>query len=273
MRNLFLFLKRNLFLVLFVLLQMISLLLLFNSYSYHKSLAFNTVSDFSGSVFASIDGIVDYFNLKTENIALVEENARLNTYLSASLNTADTAQPDGDTIYQYKSANVVSNTVNRRNNFITIDKGRLDGVEKEMGVLSGNGIAGIVIGVSDHYALIMSLLHQNAVISARIKKNNQLVNVAWNTRDYLVGTVIDIPAHIQLDEGDTIVSSGNSLIFPKDIPIGTIISHQKSANKGLEEALFTFSTDFNSLGHVYIIFNRHKQEQLELINTEVSANE
>ncbi len=273
MRNLFLFLKKNQFFVIFVVIQLVSLSLLFNSYSYHKSLSFNTVSDFRGMVFSSYDAIVDYFYLRAENEALVEENARLRSQQSVVFPDQDSVVGIQDTLYQYVAADVVSNTVHRRNNFITINKGKLSGVEKEMGVISGSGVAGIIIGVSDNYALIMSLLHQNAIISARIKKNQHLVNVAWKTRDHTTGMVIDIPSHIQLFEGDTIVSSGNSLIFPKDIMIGTIIDHQKSASKGLEEATMKFSTEFNRLGHVYIIKNQHKEEQQQLINPEQSSNE
>lgn len=273
MRNLFLFVKKNQFLVLFIVLQMISLSLLFNSYSYHKSLKFNTVSDFSGSVFSSYDGIVDYFSLKTENLLLLEENARLQSMLGLKRDTVYSHTYHSDSIYHFIPAEVVSNTVHKRNNFITINKGRFDGVEKEMGVISGKGIVGIVIGVSDHYALIMSMLHQNMTLSARIKKNNHLVNVVWKTRDYSTGTVIDIPSHIQLNEGDTIITSGNSLIFPQGIDIGTIRTHQKSINKGLGEATLIFSTEFNKLGHVYLIQNKDLKERTDLLYIENQADE
>lgn len=273
MRNLFLFLKKNQFLVLFIVLQIAALSLLFNSYSYHKSLKFNTVSDLSGSLFSSYDGVVDYFSLKTENDFLLEENARLQSLLGFRRDTGYSITYHRDSIYHFIPAEVVSNTVHKRNNFITINKGRLDGVEKEMGVVSGQGIAGIVIGISDHYALIMSMLHQNMILSARIKKNNHLVNVVWKTRDYSMGTVIDIPSHIQLNEGDTIITSGNSLIFPQGINIGTIRAHQKSINKGLGEATLTFSTEFNKLGHVYLIQNKDLQERTDLLNLEKQTDE
>ncbi len=147
-----------------------------------------------------------------------------------------------------------------------INKGSEDGIVKEMGVVSSTGLVGIVVGVSDHYAFIMSMLHQNSRISARIKKNKQLVNVIWNGKNHKYGEVIDIPSHIILLKGDTIITSGNSLIFPDGINIGTIIEQEKTEDKALGNARLLFSSDFNGLYYVYIIQNMMKEEQQNLVN-------
>lgn len=266
MYNLLAFLRKHQFFAYFVLLEIVSFLLLANSYSYHSSLQFNAVSDFSGNVFSSFNNIESYFSLKEENEKLLEENARLLSGLHASFLNSDTSFAFSDSLYNYLPAKVVSNSVNKQNNFMLVNKGSLYGVEKEMGVISGQGIAGIVIGVSKHYSRVMSVLHRNTRISGRIKKNNQLVNVVWDGRNYLSGQVIDIPSHIRLMTGDTIVTSGNSLIFPEGIVIGTIIDQTIAENKTLGEANLTFSTDFNSLQHVYLIENKMKTEQDSLVN-------
>jgi rod shape-determining protein MreC len=266
MRNLFALLFRYQFFLLFVILEVVSLSLLFNSYSYHKSLAFNATSDFSGSVYSFSSDVTDYFSLKSENELLLEENTRMHNQLNSSFLLTDTNSVYRDSLYKFVSAKVVSNSVTKRNNFILINKGSLHGIKKEMGVISSSGLAGIVIGVSEHYAYIMSMLHQNSRISARIKKNGQLVNVIWNDRDYRTGDIIDIPSHIQLDKGDTIVTSGNSLIFPEGINIGIVTGQEKSENKSLGAASLQFSTDFNSLKHVYVIENLMREEEQNLIN-------
>ncbi len=147
-----------------------------------------------------------------------------------------------------------------------IDKGALHGIEKEMGVISSTGLAGIVIGVSSRYSTVMSMLHQNSRISGRIKKNGQLINVIWKGMNYKEGLVIDIPTHINLATGDTIITSGNSLIFPEGIVIGIILEERQSDIQDLGEATMAFTTDFNSLKHVYIIRNMMKEEQQELQN-------
>ena len=266
MYNLLAFLRKHQFFALFVLLEIVSFLLLANSYSYHKSLQFNAVNDLSGNIFSSYSNVESYFSLKKENEKLLTENASLRNKLVSSFNLTDTTFAFSDSLYNYLPAKVVSNSVNKQNNFMLVNKGSFHGVEKEMGVISGQGIAGIVIGTSKHYSRIMSVLHQNTRISGRIKKNNQLVNVVWDGQNYSEGRVNDIPSHIRLKSGDTIVSSGNSLIFPKGIVIGTIIDQKISENKKLGEASLTFCTDFNSLQYVYLIKNKMKPEQDSLIN-------
>jgi rod shape-determining protein MreC len=266
MRTLFFFFWNHRFLTLFLLLETVSLSLLLNSYSYQKSLTFNTINDFTGNMFELSSDISDYFLLKKQNDRLIDENTKLHNILSNIVHDTTADSLTGDTVYRYTGAKVISNSVNRRNNFIIVDKGANDGIEKEMAVVSDKGLAGIVIGVSPHYSIIMSMLHQNAVISARIKKNNQLVNVIWGTGNKELGKVEDIPSHINLSKGDTIVTSGNSLIFPPGIDIGTIEKYEADSLKNLNSAILRFSTDFNGLHWVYIIENRDKKEQQSLIN-------
>ena len=261
MYNLLAFLRKYQFFALFVTLELVSFLLLANSYSYHRALQFNAVNDLSGDLFSNLNDIESYFSLKKENEKLLEENARIRTGLASSFLISDTSFAYSDSLYNYLPGEVVSNSVSHQNNFMLINKGSLHGVEKEMGVISGQGIAGIVIGTSIHYSRVMSVLHQNTRISCRIKKNNQLVNVVWDGQHYSKGTVNDIPSHIRLYQGDTIITSGNSLIFPKGIVIGTIVDQTIAENKTLGEATLTFSTDFNSLQYVYLIKNKMKPEQ------------
>ncbi len=266
MRSLFAFLWKYQFTVLFIFLESIALVFLFNSYTYHKSLAFNTVNDLTGGLFSVSSDISGYFSLKQENIQLLEENNNLKNRLETNIRQKDTQFIYRDSLYRYIPAKVVSNSVDNRNNFIMINKGLEDGVEKEMGVISSTGLVGIVVGVSDHYAFIMSMLHQNSRISARIKKSKQLVNVIWDGQNHQYGQVIDIPSHIILLKGDTIVTSGNSLIFPEEINIGTIIEQEKTEDKALGNAKLLFSSDFNSLYYVYVIQNLMQEEQQNLVN-------
>ena len=270
MRNLFALLFKYQFFVLFVILEVISLSLLFNSYSYHKTLIFNATNDFSGNVFSLSSDVSSYFSLKKENDLLLEENTRIRNQLNSSFLITDTSYIYRDSLYRFIPAKVVSNSATKRNNFILISKGSLHGIKKEMGVISSSGLAGIVIGVSDHYSYVMSMLHQNSRISGRIKKNGQLVNVIWDDRSYLTGDIIDIPSHIQLAKGDTIITSGNSLIFPEGITIGFVTVQEKSENKSLGKASLQFSTDFNSLQHVYVIENLMRDEEQNLINETIN---
>jgi rod shape-determining protein MreC len=261
MRNLFALLWRNQFFVLFILLETTSIFLLTRSSSYHGSLAYSTTSDISGSVFNSYNNLTRYLALNEENNALAEENARLRNLVPSSLLLHDSIYLNNDTSYRYIPARVVQNTVNKSNNFIIINKGNNDGIMKEMGVISRNGVVGVVVGVSDNYSTIMSMLHSRVRISARVKKSGQLVNVIWGQKNHLFGTVIDIPSHVSLGEGDSVITSGNSMIFPENILIGVIESHETDLNKNLSSAKIRLGADFNGLYHVYLIDNVMKPEQ------------
>jgi rod shape-determining protein MreC len=265
MRSLFAFLWKYQFLALFVVLEAVSLLMVMNSYSYQRSLAFNSTNDLTGGILEVYSDISDYFGLRRANNTLLEENTLLHHQQVSSFLMTDTNYIYRDSLHRFIPARVVSNSVNRRNNFILIDKGSRHGIQKEMGVISPGGLAGIVTGVSEHYAYVMSMLHLNTSISARIKKNDQLVNVLWEGVDYKTGKVVDIPSHVILQEGDTVITSGNSLIFPENILIGTILEQKISESKELGSATIAFATDFNSLRFVYVIENLMKEEQQELI--------
>ncbi len=273
MRNLFALLWKNQFLVLFVLLELVSLFLLSRSFSYHGAIAHSATSDISGSIFSSYSNITDYLSLKKENNVLANENAILKDQLESSFLVTDTQYVYHDSLYRYIPVKVVSNSVTKSNNFILVNKGRNHGVKKEMGVVSPTGIAGVVVGVSNNYSTIMSMLHSNMRISGRIKKSGQLVNVIWDNTNYMFGTVIDIPSHIKLSKSDTIITSGNSLIFPEGISIGEIESHNLDNNKNLSRAKLKYSTDFNSIMHLFIIDNIMKQEQDSLLNKLEANNE
>ena len=260
MRNLFIFLWNNRFFTVFLILMILSLGLLSGSYSYHKSLRFSLISNFSGGVLGTVSGIYDYFSLKMENDKLVAENNLLRNQISTSFLTTDTNIVYRDTLFQYISAKVVSNSTSMQSNVIIVNKGRIHGVEQEMGVMSNEGLVGIVTSVSNHYSSIMSALHQNANFSAKIKQSGQLVNVSWPGYDFTKGKVSDIPSHIQLIKGDTIISSGNSIIFPEGILIGIVDSHEQNTNKDFSSATINFSVDFNKLHHVYLIKNLMKTE-------------
>jgi rod shape-determining protein MreC len=266
MRNVLLFFQKHQFFSLFVILEVISFLMLSHSYSYQRMLRFNAASDVTGTFYTAYHNLTDYIHLKEENRQLLEENGRLyNMLLSQTLSPDSTHYNKSDSSYRYIPAMVVHSTVNHANNFIILNKGKRQGVQKEMGVVSGKGIAGIVVGVSAHYAIALSLLNRHTHISGRIKKDHQLVNVVWDNGHGQKGKVIDIPAHIQLQAGDTIITSGNSFVFPPGLNIGVVTDFEKSKNNTLNKAGLRFCTDFNSLHYVYVIKNLDKQEKIKLL--------
>ena len=265
MRNLIIFLWKHQFFFLFLILEIVAFSMLVNSYSYQRSLSFNAANDVTGGILNVSNNISSYFFLKEENERLLAENALLRDSLRSFVAVSDTAEVKQDSMYVYIPATVVRNTVNHYDNFMVLNVGKKQGIKKEMGVISDKGVAGIVIGVSENYCIALSLMNENAKISGRILKNNQLVNVVWDPKNHYFGKVTDIPAHFNLNPGDTIVTSGNSFIFPAGLVIGTIVSYHRSENEGLSTAILKYGTPFGQLHYVYLIKNKMKNEQLQLI--------
>jgi len=269
MRYFFIFLWKHYFFFLFLIFEFISFLLIVNNNPYQRSHIINSTNELTGNMFSTFTNISEYLTLKKTNITLAEENANLHSKLNllSSLETDSSFNIYEDSNTLFLPAKVISNSTNNRNNFLMLNKGKSDGINIDMGVISSFGIVGIVCQVSENFSSVMSVLHKDAKISAKIKKNNQLVNVIWKGDDYRTGTIEDIPTHIEVVPGDTIISSGNSLIFPEGILIGTCKGFVENTGENLNNAEIIFSTDFNSLSYVYIINNLMRKEQNNLIDS------
>ena len=264
MRYLIAFLWKHSFFFLFVFLEFIAIMLMINSQNYQGAVIINSTNQFTGSINTIYSDVSDYLSLRKSNTELLYENARLLNHQESSFLVSDTSFYYQDTIYKYIGAKVISNSIHNRNNYIMLNRGHKNGIELDMGVISASGLVGTVVGVSNNFCTVMSLLHKDSKISARIKKNNQLASVIWDEIDYQFGVLEDIPTHLILNLGDTIITSGNSLIFPEGIMIGVITEYHAVVGESLNSATLRFSNDFNALYHVYIIKNLKREELLNL---------
>jgi len=241
--------------------------------NYQRATFLNASGKITGTVFNTFNNISEYFTLKKSNHILAEENARLRESLKGSFHTTDTlVYYQHDSLFRFISAKVISNTVNKQKNYLMLNKGKAHGIEKDMGVITSHGIVGTVIDVSENFSRVMSILHENNRINARIKKNNHIGNVEWDGESYTHGLLTDIPTHVELNKGDTIITSGNSFIFPEGILVGTVEEHPVNKGEKFNKARIKFSVDYNSLYFVYVIVNLMKKEQLNL-ETQNNTNE
>lgn len=239
--------------------EALSIILLLNNLPYHKRKLVSTGNAISGKLFKTKSNFTNYFSLKEENQLMMEHNAMLMSKLYHNNDTSSLK----DSIYldyRFIPAKVINNSIHHVNNFLLIDKGRKDGIKKDMGVICENGIVGKVANVSDNYASVISMLHPYSVVSARFTNNQHLANVSWEDRDYRFGMVKDIPLHLSPNKGDTLVTSGFSNIYPADIMIGTIEEMINTKSKDFNTAKIRFSTNFSTLRHVFIIQNLHQTE-------------
>jgi rod shape-determining protein MreC len=269
MRNLFQFLRRYYFVFLFLFLEALALTLFFNYNEFQGNVIYSATNSLTGSVDNLFRNISEYFSLRKTNRTLIEELAKLHSRLPEAFYKTDTVSnifrdTYSGTEYRYISARVISNSTNKRNNFLMINKGSLHGIENHMGVIIGNRIVGQVVSVSPHFSWIMSVLHKDSRISAKFKKNNQLVTVEWPGGNYKAGEVKEIPRHVAIIKGDTIITSGNSEIFPEGILIGTIDRYTIAEDENFNYARILFSTDFNSLGYVEVVVDLMRKEKEEL---------
>jgi rod shape-determining protein MreC len=233
--------------------------------NYQKATFLNYTGLLSGSVFSTYNRISDYFSLKKANDALALENAQLKTRLNLSETIYDTCQyRDVDTLYRYFHAKVISSSIGKQKNFIMLNKGRAHGIKKDMGVISHSGMVGTVVDVSENFSRVMPAINTSYKINARILKNQHIGNIEWDGYDYKTCLLTDVPSHVFLAEGDTIVTSGNSFIFPEGILIGVVENTINQEGEKFIKAKVRFSVDFNNLYYVYVIHNLNREEQLRL---------
>ncbi|MBW6459267.1 MAG: rod shape-determining protein MreC [Bacteroidales bacterium] len=256
MRNLLAFISRYEFFFLFLIFLVISFILIYNNNYYQRSRVIGTTNRVTGKLNLIYANITGYLDLKNSNEMLAAENARLRTTLgNMETETTDSLYLPEASSLNYMSARVISNSVQQRNNYFMLDKGWRDGVRKDMGVITADGIVGIIIDVSGNFSSGISVLHKDARISGKIKKNNQLVNISWDGMNYRLGTIAHIPAHVHLLQGDTVITSGNSQIFPEGIPIGTIEYIEDEMETLFKQGKIRYSLDYNRLNYVYIVNN------------------
>lgn len=265
MRNLFHFIWKNNYFFLFALLQIFSLWLIVENSIFQRSAIVASSNTVSGSVMSVSQGVEQYFSLRYYNNALAYENARLLSGRNTSfLITNDSTYQSNDSIYRhqftYFDASVVSNSINRQNNYLILNKGKNMGIEQEMAVISPLGIVGIVKDVSPNFCSVISLLHQDSRVNAKLKRTGFIGTVLWDGTDYRYAKLIDIPYHLNVRYGDTIVTSGYSTIFPEGIMIGTVAVVKPNKNDNFYNIAVKLSTDFNRINQVYIIKNHFKSE-------------
>jgi rod shape-determining protein MreC len=264
MRNLLRFIVQHHFLILFLLIESFSLFLLFSANPYQRVNFYSASHKVSQRISNRIANARDYFSLYQENRKLSEENARLYNRLKTSyrMTVADTSYT-GDSInprrYFYLTARVINNTVNKQYNYLTLDRGSAVGIKPEMAVISGDGIVGIVKSVSPNHAAVLSVLNRDFMISGKIKKNGYFGPLSWNGNSTEQVTLVDIPHHVQVEKGDTIVTSGFGGVFPEGYRIGTVEDFRLKGGNYYEITV-KLSNDFRKLDYVHVIRSFAKAE-------------
>lgn len=275
MRNLLDFLSRHNHWLLFVILEVISIVLLFHYNSYQGSVWFSSANAVAGKVYGWNSSVEQYFALTTVNEQLTQRNLQLEREVQVLTEQVLKQNKDTSAIERMQSsvmkgidmipAKVVSSSLDKANNFITIDKGSADGVKKDMGVVCGTGVVGIVYLTSEHYSVLIPVLSAKSNISCTIRGRGYFGYLHWNGGSPEYAYVDDIPRHAHFRLGDYIVTSGYSSVFPPGIIVGRI-KHVYNSYNGLSYRLkITLSTDFTRLRDVCVINDREMDSKLEIL--------
>ena len=274
MQNLLDFLLKYYHWMLFLVLEVISGVLLFRYNSYQGSVWLSSANRVAGQVYEWQSAVTQYFSLTERNALLETRNVELEQQLKtlreqmADLTDDSAAATWHSTVpaadYTLTPAKVIANAIDTRDNLITIDRGRADGVTADMGVVCGTGLVGVVYMASRHYAVVIPVLNQRSRISCSVRGRDYFGYLNWNGGDPTVAYVDDIPRHAKFLKGEWVETSGFSAIFPPGITVGQIEGVYNSAD-GLSYRLkVKLSTDFSTLRNVSVITAYNAEERLRL---------
>jgi rod shape-determining protein MreC len=270
MRSLLNILARYHNLIIFIVLEGIAVYLLSNGNSYHNSRIMNGLKGVTQGIEGRVSYTHNFLRLIDINKSLSEENTALRNRIERlSGKSSGSFQPVSDTLYnqnyRYLPAAVIDNSVNLQKNFLTLDKGKRDGVSIDMAVITTSGVAGVIVGCSDNFSVAMSVLNLDFKLSARFKTNGYFGSVSWDGRNPDYAVLSEIPQHVNVNVGDTIETTGFSSIFPEGVVVGTVSEFEKSGGD-FYRITIALATDFRKLHFVEIIGNLKKEEILKLEN-------
>lgn len=234
--------------------------------NYQKTVFSRQTSSLFCYISSYLTDIQNYFHLESANRKLLEENTALRNRIEQMRGTFAPVTTDTAIVtvsYVYRKAQTINSNFNKTKNYITIDKGFTDGIRKEMAVISSDGVVGIIRNISNHYAVVLPLINVNLRVSAKVKKNGYYGSLQWDGNDYRYSYLNDIPFHVDVQRGDTIVTSGFSSIFPEGELVGFVESVDKETANFLSIKV-KLATDFKKISDIYVIENRKKEEKREL---------
>ncbi len=275
MRNAFLFIRRHFNFLFFLVLQIIALSFLFRYNRFQEAAFLNVSTEVTGRFYEKYNSVEYYFQLKKTNDALVQENAGLRQQLRENFEAPDsnrrlfydTLRTDsGKSIRKWEimEAKVVNNTISLKTNYLTIHRGFRQGVRTNMGVAGPQGIVGSVINVSENFAVVMSMLHPQFRVVARLKKGGENGTIYWdgNSPDYV--SMRNIPRSANVVVGDTVLTSQISSLFPPNLMVGRVAEIVPDNTSNFYNLRLRTSTNFFNLEYAYVVGNLQYDEQKRL---------
>jgi len=268
MRNLLLLFSKYGTLILFIILEVISLFLIINYNNKQKEIFLYSSNLLSGEILQRYNASMDYFSLRTLNDSILIENSHYLELLHNKSGNIELPDENADSIFQkYKfiPARISSKTIHKRNNRMTLDKGTANGIEEGMGVISEKGIVGIVKSANRKFSSVIPVINTQLQISAKIKNKDYFGDLSWEPYDERYLILNHVPKHAPVENGDTIITSGYSTIFPPGIEIGRIEKISLPAGSNYFKIDIRLVNELANMGHVYVIENKLKDLETEIL--------
>jgi rod shape-determining protein MreC len=272
MRGLLRYLLKSYAFLLFLLLEVFSFTLIFNFNSYQRVKYLNSSNKFTATIYNSFNAVGSYFSLASVNRKLARENAQLKSlisdlpYIRITPYSIVSKAEITDSLYRFISGRVINNSVDKQDNYITLNKGRKQGIKPDQGIINSDGIVGVVTHVSDNFSLGFSVLNKRWGASAKLKKSGTFGPLAWDGEDSRYANLTGIPFHVELAVGDTVVTSSYSSVFPEGIMIGTVFSIDQPSGENYYHIRVQLAVDFRALSYVDVVENLKKDELKALEN-------
>jgi rod shape-determining protein MreC len=259
MRDFFRFIEKYHFFLLFLLFETLALYLVVTSNQLQKQTFISTSNRLTSSIVEISGNFRNYFLLKKSNDDLSRENAFLRSRLQ---NIAESVTAVNPTIavdsaiskhYMFRQAKVINNSVNKKYNFLTLNRGSIHGIKPESGVISARGLVGVVHNVSPNYCTVISLLNTNFKVSAKLRDSNFFGTLEWDNNSYRHAMLSEIPSHAPVQIGEAVVTSGFSTIFPEGILVGIVEEIELGDGDGFYRVKVKLSVDFKNLTYVEVV--------------------
>jgi rod shape-determining protein MreC len=263
------FLKQFRFLILFILLEIIAICFLAYYNSYQHSYLFNVFQEVSGNVYNRIEKAKRYFYLGRLNDSLMSENAHLNSELFSVYMKEKNIHPgffDTNTKFRYIfiPARVINNSIDKKKNYLIINVGSSQGIDRKMAVISSRGIVGIIKSVSANYSLVLSVLNNDFRLNARIAETNDLGSIVWDGESPEMVLLKDIPNQNKIKKGNHVVVGPYSQYFPENIPVGDVVGFELDKGGGFYNIRVRLNSEIRNLMNVYVIKNMNIKEPADL---------
>ena len=277
MHNLTEFLAKHNHWFVFLVLEVVSMVLLFRYNSYQGSVWFSSANAVTGKVYEWDSAVESFFSLSGVNSQLTQRNAfleqqvrMLDDSIARLTRSQEAAVTRLSSMVPFQGcrlipAKVVANMVNRYDNLITIDKGSADGVKRDMGAVCGMGVVGIVYLVSEHYSIVIPALNSHSNISCTIQRRGYFGYLRWRGGSSQLAYLEDVPRHAHFKLGDNVVTSGYSSVFPPGVMVGKVLHVFNSADGLSYRVQVKLSTDFARLRDVCLVDDSALQERIDLM--------